>query len=397
MALLIVIPLYILLNAYVLWRCMAWLRSMTRDFSTRVFPAIFITVYVILAGSMLIAFFLPSGTPLKRFTKLLSNYWLGCQMYMLMAIFIADVLRLALKRTRVLKEEFFSSRKTLNITGTVLMAALIIVTVLGTQHVKNIKETTYEVSIDKTCDLGKNLKIALVADWHLGYNIGEGQMRRMVEKINAADVDLVCVAGDMFDNEYEAVPDPERIIQVLKSIRSTYGVYACWGNHDVAESILGGFTVSKKERKMSDPRMEEFLEKAGIHLLQDEVVCVNNSLYLAGRLDYAKPGRKAEVRKTPQELTEGLDLSKPVIVIDHEPRELQELADAGVDMDLSGHTHDGQMFPGNLTIDLFWENACGYLKKDNMHSVVTSGIGLWGPNMRIGTDSEVVFINVSFR
>ena len=138
MALLIVIPLYILLNAYVLWRCMAWLRSMTRDFSTRVFPAIFITVYVILAGSMLIAFFLPSGTPLKRFTKLLSNYWLGCQMYMLMAIFIADVLRLALKRTRVLKEEFFSSRKTLNITGTVLMAALIIVTVLGTQHVKKL-------------------------------------------------------------------------------------------------------------------------------------------------------------------------------------------------------------------------------------------------------------------
>ena len=91
-----------------------------------------------------------------------------------------------------------------------------------------------------------------------------------------------------------------------------------------------------------------------------------------------------------------MDSSKPIIVIDHEPKELQELSDAGVDLDLSGHTHDGQMFPGNLTIKLMWENACGYLKKGNMHSIVTSGVGVFGPKMRVGTKNEVCNITVTF-
>ncbi len=92
-----------------------------------------------------------------------------------------------------------------------------------------------------------------------------------------------------------------------------------------------------------------------------------------------------------------MDLSLPVLVIDHEPGELQELADAGVDADLCGHTHDGQLFPGNLTIKLMWENACGYLKKGDMHSIVTSGVGLFGPNMRVGTKSEICDIMMHFK
>ena len=95
-------------------------------------------------------------------------------------------------------------------------------------------------------------------------------------------------------------------------------------------------------------------------------------------------------------LTASMDSAKPIIVIDHEPKELQELSDAGVDLDLSGHTHDGQMFPGNLTIKLMWENACGYLKKGNMHSIVTSGVGVFGPKMRVGTKNEVCNITVTF-
>ena len=79
-----------------------------------------------------------------------------------------------------------------------------------------------------------------------------------------------------------------------------------------------------------------------------------------------------------------MDVSLPVLVIDHEPRELQELADTGVDVDLCGHTHDGQVFPGNIVIRFFWENPCGYLKKGNMHNIVTSGVGLFEPNMRVG-------------
>ncbi len=93
---------------------------------------------------------------------------------------------------------------------------------------------------------------------------------------------------------------------------------------------------------------------------------------------------------------ESLDHSKPIIVMDHQPRELQELSDAGADLDLCGHTHDGQIFPGNLFIGFAWENACGYMQKGDMHNIVTSGLGLWGPNLRVGTNSEVCIIDVNF-
>ena len=91
-----------------------------------------------------------------------------------------------------------------------------------------------------------------------------------------------------------------------------------------------------------------------------------------------------------------MDLTKPVLVIDHEPRELQELADAGVDVDLCGHTHDGQLFPGNLLSGLMWENSCGYLQKDSMHNIVTSGVGVFGPDMRVGTNAEICDIRIHF-
>ena len=217
-----------------------------------------------------------------------------------------------------------------------------------------------------------------------------------MEKINAQNPDLVVVAGDIFDNEYEALENPDRLAAILREIQSKYGVYACYGNHDIQEKILAGFTFGGKEKKESSVKMDEFLEKSGITLLRDEYVLIDDSFYLYGRPDYERPGRGIDERKSPQEITEDLDLSLPVLVIDHEPRELQELADAGVDADLCGHTHDGQLFPGNLTIKLMWENACGYLKKGNMHSIVTSGVGLFGPNMRVGTKSEICDIMMHF-
>ena len=240
------------------------------------------------------------------------------------------------------------------------------------------------------------MKVVLVADLHLGYNIGEKQMQQMVDRINEQDADLVVIAGDIFDNEWEAVEAPETIAATLRSIRSKYGVYACYGNHDIEEPVLAGFTFRQSEKKESDPRMDEFLKDANITLLRDEGMLIDGKFYLYGRPDAHRPGRGIETRKTPDEITAGLDKDKPIIVLDHQPKELQELADAGVDIDLCGHTHDGQMFPGNLTIKLMWENACGYLQKGKMDNIVTSGVGLFGPNMRVGTKAEICPITIHF-
>ena len=235
-----------------------------------------------------------------------------------------------------------------------------------------------------------------MADLHLGYSIGSWNMKKMVQKINAQEPDLVVIAGDIFDNEYEALDDPDRLVKILSSIKSTYGVYACYGNHDIQEKILAGFTFPKKGKKMSDPRMDEFLKKANITLLRDEGVLVDDAFYLYGRPDFERPGRGIDKRKSAAEITEKLDMTKPVLVIDHEPRELEALADAGVDLDLCGHTHDGQMFPGNIITALMWENSYGYLKVGEMHNTVTSGVGVFGPFMRVGTKSEICVIDVKF-
>ena len=97
-----------------------------------------------------------------------------------------------------------------------------------------------------------------------------------------------------------------------------------------------------------------------------------------------------------EEILGDLNKTKPIIVLEHQPKQLEELEAAGADMQLCGHTHDGQMFPGNLTIKLMWENACGYLQKGKMHNIVTSGVGLFGPNMRVGTKAEICPITIHF-
>ena len=393
-------PVYLLVCVYILLRGLHWIQVLHAVFQNVWVCRGIGLIYLFVVFSILIAFMAPASG-FRRFMKLLSNYWLGVLMYTIMTVGIADVLRLLLKYP--LKNLNFPGRTLLfgnvgtAVVGIICVVIITTVSIYGVINAGNIQTTKYDISIDKKAGKLDSLNVVLIADLHLGYNIGCRQMEQMVEKINAQDPDLVVVAGDIFDNEYEALEDPDRLEKILRGIQSKYGVYACYGNHDIQEKILAGFTFGGKEKKESSVKMDEFLEKAGITLLRDEYVLIDDSFYLYGRPDYERPGRGIDARKSAQEIIADMDLSLPVLVIDHEPGELQELADAGVDADLCGHTHDGQLFPGNLTIKLMWENACGYLKKGDMHSIVTSGVGLFGPNMRVGTKSEICDIMMHFK
>ena len=393
-------PVYLLVCVYILLRGLHWIQVLHAVFQNVWVCRGIGLIYLFVVFSILIAFMAPASG-FRRFMKLLSNYWLGVLMYTIMTVGIADVLRLLLKYP--LKNLNFPGRTLLfgnvgtAVVGIICVVIITTVSIYGVINAGTIQTTKYDISIDKKAGKLDSLNVVLIADLHLGYNIGCWQMEQMVEKINAQDPDLVVVAGDIFDNEYEALEDPDRLEKILRGIQSKYGVYACYGNHDIQEKILAGFTFGGKEKKESSVKMDEFLEKAGITLLRDEYVLIDDSFYLYGRPDYERPGRGIDERKSAQEITADMDLSLPVLVIDHEPGELQELADAGVDADLCGHTHDGQLFPGNLTIKLMWENACGYLKKGDMHSIVTSGVGLFGPNMRVGTKSEICDIMMHFK
>lgn len=388
-------PIYILVNFYILGWGIRWMSACHHCFKKRWVRAVIIGAYIFIASSLLTAFLLPPSG-LQRFFKVLSNYWLGTLLYIILTVAVIDLIRIILKRIPFRYRSQLFSKTGFVTAGTICIAIITAFSAVGIANARHIRTTDYRVSVEKSCGDIDSLNVVLIADMHLGYSIGNWHMEQMVEKINRLHPDLVVVAGDIFDNEYEALDNPDQIASTLSGIQSRYGVYACYGNHDIQEKILAGFTFSHDKKKVSDPRMDAFLEKAGIQLLMDEGVLIENSFYVYGRPDYERPGRGITTRKTPKEITASMDQTKPILVIDHEPKELKELSDAGVDLDLCGHTHDGQMFPGNLTIDLMWENACGYLKKGNMHNIVTSGIGVFGPNMRVGTKSEICNIEVNF-
>ena len=388
-------PFYILVNYYLFRRITGWIGVWFPAFTLRRHYPVPTIVYCFFALSLLIAFFLPQGGA-RRVMKEIGNYWLGVLLYLLLTVVFADLLRLLLMHGLHLGAHF-ASPWVHRLAGCACAAAILAATVGGVWNARVIHVTPYDISVDKTAGELTELKVVLLADFHLGYNIGEAQMQRMVERVNEQDADLVVIAGDIFDNEFEAVENPDKIAAVLRGIRSKYGVYACYGNHDVEEPVLAGFTFRSEEEKRSSPEMDAFLEQSGIRLLRDETVLIDDAFYLCGRADAQRPGRGIETRKTPKELTEGLDHTKPILVLDHQPRELEELAAAGVDVDFGGHTHDGQMFPGNLTVRLFWENPCGHLQKGAMHSIVTSGVGLFGPNMRVATRAEICPVTIHFQ
>ena len=223
-----------------------------------------------------------------------------------------------------------------------------------------------------------------------------GLARQVVEQLKLADPDLVVFAGDTFDNEYAALEDPQALAEMLREIPSRYGVYSCWGNHDVTERLLAGFSLGGEISSQEDEKFREFFEQAGIQLLEDQAVLVEDSFYLVGRQDPQRQAKLGEGRLAPDQLLEGLDQDKPILVIDHQPGQLEELSQAGADLVLSGHTHNGQMFPGNLVVKLFWENPAGVIQVGNMTSCVTQGAGVWGPAMRVGTQNEIMLITVEF-
>ena len=269
--------------------------------------------------------------------------------------------------------------------------------VLDRRLAKQKRASYNNKDIAKECDLLERLK-AFLEEGTLAKNFECQDEDEEAFFINALNPDVVIYAGDIFDNDYDALDDEAELKEILHSINAKYGSYAVFGNHDVTETLVGGFSTASSRKAFRDSRMESFLDEAGINIMLDEVTTIaDGKINLIGRLDGEKAGDGTRNRKDLSELIEQCDMSKPVIVINHEPDKLHEAADMGVDVMLSGHTHAGQFFPLTIVQPFAWENYWGIKKIDNMYSVVTSGVGLYGPAMRVGTDSEVMSVEINFR
>lgn len=387
--------MYVLVNIYVLTRLFKWLGIVSKKFKNLWLRGAMTLTYAFFMFSPLLAF-LVEAAPYHRTLKIIGNYWLGIFLFTVIVTTSFSLVGFILSKIWLKDRE--KNRRIYRISGFICIAVIASMTIYASENSGNIRVKNYNITVNKDVEQSREqMKVILISDTHLGYSIGNKQMGQMVEKINEQEADLVVLTGDIFDNNYSAMEDPRSIEKTLKRIKSKYGVYACWGNHDIPEVLLSGFTLRSKNRPYKkDERFVEFLKNSNITLLEDESVKIDNSFYLIGRKDYSMAQKLKEKRKTVKELTDELDKNFPIFMMDHQPKNLREAQKAGVDLALSGHTHGGQVFPGNLTVKIPWENPYGVLKKGDMSSCVTSGVGVWGPNMRLGSNTEIMVLNIKF-
>lgn len=394
---LILSPFYV---AIIYWVCRRWykfisalnIKNKRLDFWLKHFSwsMFLLTIFIGLA------FILPEDIFLRRPLFKIGAYWLGISLYLILYVALIDLLRWIYSKLFKDKYNDFYAR-------TICTLLIIILTgvtsIYGIINAKIVRTTEYEVTINKDGGNFKEMTIAMFGDPQFGYNIGEYHLKQAVDIINKNDVDIVCVAGDIFDNQYSAIKNPDKLIELFNQIKSKYGMYAVLGNHDVEEPILCGFTFNDDdlENKLASKEMLDFIKKSGMVLLYDENVIINDSVNLYGRADQERPNLGNITRKESGDIFKEVDTTKPLFVLDHEPREYDELEKAGVDLMMAGHTHDGQLWPTKIATDIIWENAYGLWVKNAFHAITTSGLGLFGPNMRVGTIAEVCIIHVKFR
>lgn len=366
-----ILLLYAVLCCYVGMRSMRWLQTVVPEFR----PALFWLAYLALHLSVIVSRGLRI-TWLSRVLTILSNVWMGFFLFLAAGILTGDLIDLVGSLAGF-------SMPTLRQGGAAVLGVTLVTVSLAMVQAYRIHITEYEIAVDKPCAGRQQLSVAVFSDLHLGKTIGIERVREVVERVNNMDADLILLVGDMFDNDMAGIRDFEETAALLGTMKSTYGTYACLGNHDV--DLRANFEVDDIGR---------FYDLAGVRLLRDEAVELDG-FTLIGRLDY-RPIGSDQKRKSIGDLLRGVDMAKPVLVMDHQPEDIIAEAQHGVDLTVCGHTHGGQLFPGSLVTGRMFANDYGHLDIDGAHSIVSSGIGFWGPPMRTASRSEIVHILVNF-
>jgi hypothetical protein len=255
---------------------------------------------------------------------------------------------------------------------------LILALIAGFINARNPVIKRLNIHISKKARGIKELKIVAVSDIHMGMLVKRKMIFRLVKTIIRLRPDIVLIVGDMLDEVIDPIIK-YNLGEPFRRIKAPLGIYAITGNHE----YIGGVEKSIK-----------YIESLGIRVLKDEVLKIDDAFYLAGRYDHDINRFTNGKRKELKELLKDVEASYPIILLDHQPFHLEKAVECGVDLQLSGHTHHGQVWPIQLITKAIFEVSRGYKYKGNTHFYISSGFGTWGPPIRIGNRPEVVSIKL---
>jgi len=236
----------------------------------------------------------------------------------------------------------------------------------------------YKLALTKKLPQEAPIRIAVVTDVHIGRIIGSREVEGLVDRLNRLNPDLVLFVGDMIDEDIGHIIE-KNSGKALENIRSHLGVFAVTGNHEYIHEVDSAVS---------------YLKDLNIRVLRDEPVRIADSIYLVGREDKSRIRFTSQDRVPLEILLQDVDMNFPVVVLDHQPDDWEKAASLGVDMYLSGHTHDGQLWPLNYITQAYYKVTCGYHLIEQMHLYVSAGYGTWGPPVRVGNRPEIVLINL---
>jgi uncharacterized protein len=339
----------------------------------------YITFFLVIVTTFIVGEVLEHTHPsiISEWIYRIGAFWLAFMLYLFIALVLIDIVRLF--------NHFFHFFPDLSDLmqfkiGLAVLAVVSVVVISG--HINAITTRVREISltIPKKVSGEPKMKIVMVSDVHLGALIGENRELQLVGMIKRQQPDLVLLCGDIVDGDIGEVLR-KNLGRHIQEIVAPMGVYAIPGNHE----YIGGITKTLP-----------YLESIHIKVLRDESVVLPNGVQIVGRDDRDSRRMGNESRKSLAELTARVDKSYPLFVLNHQPFNLDEAVNAGADLHLSGHTHNGQLWPFNYMTEAIYELSWGYLKKGNTNFYVSSGFGTWGPPVRIGSTPEVVMFNLTF-
>ena len=317
--------------------------------------------------------------PLNTLLAVGGGVWMAALYYLTLFCLLIDLIRMLDRFCRFIPANWrISPAKA----GGITVAAVTLILAYGAWNATHTVWRSYEISLDKSAGDLSELRIVMASDIHLGKIVDNRRLQYLVDQINARKPDLVLLAGDVIDEDIGHFIDQD-MAATFRQLQSRFGVFAVLGNHE----YIGRETEAAIE----------LMRSGGITVLRDSYFSVDDRFVIAGRDDWDRERFMGSPRKPLEQWLRGIDPTKPLFLMDHQPRELTAALAAGVDLTVSGHTHRGQLFPNHWLTQRLYEIDWGYLQKGTLHAVVSSGFGTWGPPIRTNANSEIVEIIVRFR